>query len=66
MKIGDMVVAVGYQHLTEEERKKAGWPNFLLRGRHRINKTKATEFGLLVKTDRQAEWLNSGWFKLTE
>ncbi len=66
MKIGTLVEAVGYQHLTKEERKKAGWPNFLLKGIHRINKVKLTGFGMLVKTDRQPEWLNSGWFKLTE
>lgn len=66
MKIGTLVEAVGYQHLTEKERKKTGWPSFLLKGIHRISIIKYNGFGTLVKTDRQPDWLNSGWFKLTE
>jgi hypothetical protein len=64
LKIGDIVQAVGYQHLEKEDKKKNLWPSFLRKGTHRITRVRKDNFGLLVQTNRQQIWMNSNWFKL--
>jgi hypothetical protein len=63
MKKGDVVTAIGYQHLTDEEKKKNPWPNWLLKGKHKVASTTHNAWGFLIKTDKQPIWMNANWFR---
>ena len=59
---GDKLTAIGYRLLKDENKKK--WPEWLLKGEHRVSNVKTNGFGTLVKTDRQNEWMNIEWFRV--
>lgn len=61
VKYGDVLEAIGYQSLKKE--KKDMWPEWLPQGIHRVMKVKASEWGVLVKTDRLPQWVNVTWFR---
>lgn len=61
VKYGDVLVALGYQTLKQDKRHL--WPEWLPRGEHRVMKVKASEWGVLVKTDRLPQWVNVAWFR---
>lgn len=61
MKRGQKLIAVGYK-VSKLEDKKPKWPPFLEKGVHRISIIKKVTFGILIKTDRHPEWINTKWF----
>jgi hypothetical protein len=64
MKTNDLVKPHGCYVKNKQTGKLVLYiPEYVEDKIHRVAKTRQTLFGLLIKTDRHPDWINSGWFK---